>query len=51
MGFTKVTVVKEQAQPNGEFPTCPYPNPEMKEAMKLGMEYAEKVDAEAGTGD
>ena len=46
VGFTKVTVVKEQAQPNGEFPTCPYPNPEMKEAMKLGMEYAEKVDAE-----
>ena len=37
VGFTKVTVVKEQAQPNGEFPTCPYPNPEMKEAMKLGM--------------
>lgn len=45
-GFTKVTVVKEQEQPDGEFPTCPYPNPEIKEAMELGIKYAEKFNAE-----
>ena len=41
MGYTNITVVKEQEQPDGNFPTCPYPNPEIKEAMTLGM-YAEK---------
>lgn len=46
MGFTNVTVVKEQQFPNGYFPTCPYPNPEIKEAMALGMEYAKKTDAD-----
>lgn len=46
MGYTNVTVVEEQKQPNGEFPTCPYPNPEIKDAMKLGMEYAEQANAE-----
>ena len=34
---TNITVVKEQEQPDGHFPTCPYPNPEVKEAMALGM--------------
>ena len=33
MGYTNITVVKEQEQPDGKFPTCPYPNPEIKEAM------------------
>ena len=34
-GFTNIAVVKEQEQPDGNFPTCPYPNPEMKEALAL----------------
>ena len=46
MGYTKITVVKEQEQPDGHFPTCPYPNPEIKEAMSLGMEYAKKCNAD-----
>ncbi len=45
-GFTNITVVKEQEQPDGNFPTCPYPNPEIREAMALGMEYMKKYDAE-----
>lgn len=45
-GYTNITVVKEQEQPDGNFPTCPYPNPEIKEAMALGMEYAEKCNAD-----
>lgn len=39
-------MVKEQEQPDGNFPTCPYPNPEIKEVMALGMEYAVKCDAD-----
>lgn len=46
MGYTNITVVKEQEQPDGMFPTCPYPNPEIKEAMALGMEYAKKHNAD-----
>lgn len=46
MGYTNITVVKEQEQPDGSFPTCPYPNPEIKEAMELGMEYARKRNAD-----
>lgn len=46
MGYSNVTVVKEQEQPDGNFPTCPYPNPEIREAMALGMEYAARVDAD-----
>lgn len=45
-GFTNITVVKEQELPDGNFPTCPYPNPEIKEAMALGMEYAKKCNAD-----
>lgn len=45
-GFTNITVVKEQEFPNGYFPTCPYPNPEIQEAMALGMEYAKKNNAD-----
>ena len=45
-GFTNITVVKEQEQPDGHFPTCPYPNPEIREAMALGMEYAKKCSAD-----
>ena len=46
MGYTNITVVKEQELPDGNFPTCPYPNPEIKEAMALGMEYAKKCNAD-----
>ena len=45
-GYTNITVVKEQENPDGNFPTCPYPNPEIKEAMVLGMEYAKKCNAD-----
>ncbi|MCC8047243.1 MAG: phospho-sugar mutase, partial [Clostridiales bacterium] len=45
-GYTNITVVKEQEKPDGHFPTCPYPNPEIKEAMALGMEYAAKCNAD-----
>ncbi|MGN0761740.1 MAG: phospho-sugar mutase [Aristaeellaceae bacterium] len=45
-GFTNITVVKEQEHPDGHFPTCPYPNPEIREAMALGMEYARKCQAD-----
>lgn len=46
MGYTNISVVKEQEQPDGNFPTCPYPNPEIKEAMALGMEYAKRCNAD-----
>ena len=46
MGYTNITVVKEQEKPDGNFPTCPYPNPEIKEAMSLGMKYAKKYNAD-----
>ena len=45
-GYTNITVVAEQEQPDGNFPTCPFPNPEMKEAMSLGVEYAKKCNAD-----
>lgn len=45
-GYTNITVVSEQEKPDGNFPTCPYPNPEIKEAMALGMEYAKKYNAD-----
>lgn len=37
-GFNDVKIVKEQEQPDGNFPTCPYPNPEIKEALTLGID-------------
>ncbi|OUP26977.1 phospho-sugar mutase [Faecalibacterium sp. An192] len=46
MGYANITVVKEQEQPDGNFPTCPYPNPEIKEAMTLGIEYAKQCHAD-----
>lgn len=45
-GFTNITVVKEQEKPDGYFPTCPYPNPEIREAMDLGIEYARRYNAD-----
>lgn len=45
-GYQNIHVVKEQAQPDGHFPTCPYPNPEIKEAMALGMRDAKAQNAD-----
>ncbi len=45
-GYTNIRVVKEQETPDGHFPTCPYPNPEIKEAMALGIEYAKRYRAD-----
>lgn len=45
-GYTNIILVKEQEEPDGKFPTCKYPNPEIKEAMALGMEYAKKNNAD-----
>lgn len=45
-GFTNIFVVPEQEQPDGDFPTCPFPNPEIKEAMALGMKYAAERGAD-----
>lgn len=45
-GYTNITVVKEQEQPDGHFPTCPKPNPEVREAMELGLQYARKHQAD-----
>ena len=38
MGNIRVDVVSEQEQPDGHFPTCPYPNPEIRDAMKLAID-------------
>ncbi|PWM58136.1 MAG: phosphoglucomutase [Subdoligranulum variabile] len=43
MGVTEVMVVPEQAQPDGNFPTCPYPNPEIREAMETGLRLCDTV--------
>ena len=45
-GFTNITIVEEQREPDGDFPTCPYPNPEIREAMELGLRYCEKTGAD-----
>ncbi|MDO5138736.1 MAG: phospho-sugar mutase, partial [Oscillospiraceae bacterium] len=42
-GHKNVYVVKEQELPNGDFPTCPYPNPEMPEAKALGLKLCEEI--------
>ncbi|MEY2648861.1 MAG: hypothetical protein RL282_1574 [Bacteroidota bacterium] len=45
-GFNNVHLVEEQIQPNGDFPTVVYPNPEESEAMSLGLKKAEALDAD-----
>ena len=46
IGITDITVVREQMLPDGEFPTCPYPNPEIYEALRLGVELAQRNHAD-----
>ncbi len=46
LGFENILVVEEQAKPNGDFPTAPYPNPEERAAMSMGIELAEKEKAD-----
>lgn len=43
MGIRDVTVVLEQKNPDGDFPTCPYPNPEIREAMERGLDLCKTV--------
>ena len=46
IGIDDITIVPEQKDPDGNFPTCPYPNPEIFEALRLGLELAEKNGAD-----
>lgn len=43
VGIKNITIVPEQEKPDGNFPTCPYPNPEIREAMEKGLELCEIV--------
>lgn len=43
IGVKDVTVVPEQEMPDGNFTTCPYPNPEIREALEYGLKLCEKV--------
>src|SRR5690606_935395 len=45
-GFKNVTIVEEQAKPDGNFPTVVYPNPEEPEAMSLAVKKAREIDAD-----
>ena len=46
LGFTNVNIVKEQATPDGNFPTTPSPNPEEHAAMKMAVDLARNIDAD-----
>ena len=46
IGLADVLVVPEQAKPDGNFPTCPYPNPEFREALDLGLKLCNKTYAD-----
>ncbi len=43
IGISDVTIVKEQELPDGNFPTCPYPNPEIREALEYGLRLCDTV--------
>lgn len=46
IGVKNVYVVPEQEKPNGNFPTCPFPNPEIKQVFELGLEMNKKIGAD-----
>ena len=46
IGIDDITIVPEQQYPDGNFPTCPYPNPEIFEALRLGLELAKECGAD-----
>ena len=43
VGITDITIVPEQKDPDGDFPTCPYPNPEIRQAMQKGIDLCQEV--------
>ena len=45
-GFTNITIPDEQKTPDGNFPTCPYPNPEIREALEVGLAWAERTGSD-----
>ena len=45
-GFLNIVMVKEQELPDGQFSTCPYPNPEIKDTFSLGLEYCRRTNSE-----
>lgn len=45
-GFTNITIPEEQGTPDGRFPTCPYPNPEVREALTVGLDWAERTGSD-----
>jgi phosphoglucomutase len=51
IGLTNLHIVKEQEAADGEFPTCPYPNPEKREALERGLALCEKLRAEGRPPD
>ncbi|MCR5207852.1 MAG: phospho-sugar mutase [Eubacterium sp.] len=46
IGIEKVYVVPEQENPDGNFPTCPFPNPEIKQVFEIGLEMNKKIGAD-----
>lgn len=51
IGVTGVNIVTEQESPDGNFPTCPFPNPEKKEALTLGLKLCKKLSSEGKAPD
>lgn len=45
-GYTQITIPKEQEMPDGNFTTCPYPNPEIREALEVGLKKAKEVGSD-----
>lgn len=45
-GFGNIVIPEEQRDPDGHFPTCPYPNPEVREALEVGLRWAEKTGSD-----
>ncbi|WP_047547728.1 phospho-sugar mutase [Psychroserpens sp. Hel_I_66] len=49
-GYTNLSIVEEQREPNGDFPTVESPNPEEPEALKMAIELADKIDGDIVIG-